>query len=507
MLAAAAAAFLIALGWLARLDRGGPAHVDIELPGGIPATFYVQGESTSFGLPDPPPPGQRPPAVVLCHGFSADRSMMSVLARRLAANGYAVLAIDARGHGENRNRFDGGGDGSGLGQEFATAVEYLRSSQQVDGTRLAVVGHSMGAGAALAYATRDPNLEAAVMISGGFRLDGEHRPPNALFIYAAGDPDDLRQASDKLVSRLGSAEAESDFSQRTATRATMIPGTDHLTILLSRVAADAIVRWLDNSFGIKRPAAPVLTEPRLRAAAIAFALFVLLLPGIGWLVGSLAPSATVEDSRGIGTRFCILALVLVATLPLAASHVFTSPLAMPVTQEVASFFLVAGLILIAGMAALGRLDLRALARGCGGAAGAVVVGLILVATAMTPLGVVLHRLGLTPERALVAVGLTLAFLPLYLALELLLRRGTTSVAAIASAGGRLLVLGVLMLGVAIGVLPWVIALMLPVVVVIFVLGEIVAWPIYARSRNRSAIALMQAAWFAWLVAATMAIRL
>jgi pimeloyl-ACP methyl ester carboxylesterase len=102
-------AFLVlaaALVWLGHLEQGGSAHADLELAGGVPATLYLpQPGEAHGGLPDPLPPDERPPAIVLCHGFAGDRAMLSTLARRLVTSGYAVLAFDARGHGENRNAF------------------------------------------------------------------------------------------------------------------------------------------------------------------------------------------------------------------------------------------------------------------------------------------------------------------------------------------------------------------------------------------------------------------
>ena len=123
-------------------------------------------------------------AVVLIHGFTGDRVLMSGLARRLAENGYAVLAIDVNGHGENRNPFNGGtAESDSLRSNVKTAVDYLRDNELVDGSRIVVMGHSMGAGAALDYATHDASVKGAVMISGGWALGPEH-PKNALFIFA-----------------------------------------------------------------------------------------------------------------------------------------------------------------------------------------------------------------------------------------------------------------------------------------------------------------------------------
>ena len=79
------------------------------LEGRIPATVYLPEPGGSAGarevLLDPPPREERPPAIVVMHGFAGDRASMSGLSRRLAESGYAVLAFDAMGHGANRNPF------------------------------------------------------------------------------------------------------------------------------------------------------------------------------------------------------------------------------------------------------------------------------------------------------------------------------------------------------------------------------------------------------------------
>ena len=185
-----AALFIIAVARLVRLENGGTPHAFVMLPGQEPATMYLPGPGYPFYTQFPKPVAERPPAVVLVHGFSGDRRLMSTLARRLAENGYGVLAIDVNGHGENRNPFNGGeAENDALRDDVKKAVDYLRNSDLVDGSRIVVMGHSMGAGAALDYATHDPSLKGAVMISGGWVL-GPERPKNALFIFAENDPDE-----------------------------------------------------------------------------------------------------------------------------------------------------------------------------------------------------------------------------------------------------------------------------------------------------------------------------
>jgi dienelactone hydrolase len=186
-----------------RLQRLGPPHLELTLKGGIPATFYLPPGGPGFSIRWPVPRSQRPPVVVLIHGFASDRSIVSTLARRLARNGIAVLAIDLRGHDANRNPFIENPIGlDTLGEDVKTAVDYARSSPFVDGSRVIVMGHSMGAGAALDYSGQDPALAGAVMISGGWHLFGSIRLRNTLFIVAERDPKQIREAAIAIASHL-----------------------------------------------------------------------------------------------------------------------------------------------------------------------------------------------------------------------------------------------------------------------------------------------------------------
>ena len=78
--------FLASSAWLAKLDERGPVGADVELDGGLSASFYLPGAQPTSRVRVAPLFGEpRPPGVVLMHGFSMDRRSMSSLARALAA--------------------------------------------------------------------------------------------------------------------------------------------------------------------------------------------------------------------------------------------------------------------------------------------------------------------------------------------------------------------------------------------------------------------------------------
>src|ERR1700722_14694394 len=94
-----AALFIIAVARLVRLENGGTPHAFVMLPGQEPATMYLPGPGYPFYTQFPKPGAERPPAAGLIHSFRGKSRLMSPLARRLANNGYGVLAIDVNGHG------------------------------------------------------------------------------------------------------------------------------------------------------------------------------------------------------------------------------------------------------------------------------------------------------------------------------------------------------------------------------------------------------------------------
>jgi len=120
-----------------------------------------RGNLRAWFLPAPAA-GPQPVALVL-HGWSGSASSILPVAPPLHVAGLHVLLLDARGHG----RSDSVDFSSmpGFADDVEHAIRWLRRNPRVEPERIVLVGHSVGAGACLLVAARDPGIAAVVSIS------------------------------------------------------------------------------------------------------------------------------------------------------------------------------------------------------------------------------------------------------------------------------------------------------------------------------------------------------
>jgi uncharacterized protein len=103
------------------------------------------------------------PVVVVMHGWASAAEDLLPAAPAVIEAGHSMLFIDARGHGRSdaaefmsMPRF---------AEDLEAGIAWLRERPDVDADRIALVGHSVGAGAALLVASRDPHIAAVVSIA------------------------------------------------------------------------------------------------------------------------------------------------------------------------------------------------------------------------------------------------------------------------------------------------------------------------------------------------------
>lgn len=126
------------------------------------------------------------PAVLVMHGWGANAAMMWPVVQPLVDSGHVVTLLDARCHGESD-----GDDFTSLprfAEDIATTLRWLVQQPGVDAQRLALLGHSVGAGACLLHAAQGQPKVAAVVSLSAFahpaevmrRWLAEHRLPQRL---------------------------------------------------------------------------------------------------------------------------------------------------------------------------------------------------------------------------------------------------------------------------------------------------------------------------------------
>jgi pimeloyl-ACP methyl ester carboxylesterase len=103
-------------------------------------------------------------AVVLMHGWGGNGSQLHAAARALHAQGWSVLLPDARCHG--RSDDDSFSSLPRFAQDLSASVDWLRTAPQgASGQAVVLLGHSVGAAAALLCATWRNDLSAVISVS------------------------------------------------------------------------------------------------------------------------------------------------------------------------------------------------------------------------------------------------------------------------------------------------------------------------------------------------------
>ena len=128
---------------------------------------FVSGDGECAGTlyrPAAAPLG-RTPCVVMANGASMTRrDGIPRFAKRFAGSGIAALAFDFRHLGDSDGEPRRLIDVSRYRADFAAAVAFARSIEEIDRRRVAVWGFSLGGGVALATAIDDPSVAAAVLL-------------------------------------------------------------------------------------------------------------------------------------------------------------------------------------------------------------------------------------------------------------------------------------------------------------------------------------------------------
>jgi Dipeptidyl aminopeptidases/acylaminoacyl-peptidases len=111
----------------------------------------------------PSPTNKAFPALCICHGIPAtpynlDDKGYATLAQRFCSAGFVTFIFNFRGTGKSQGNLDI----SGWSRDLEVAIEFLYSLEEIDKTRLCLLGFSGGAAVSVYVAAHDPRVSSAV---------------------------------------------------------------------------------------------------------------------------------------------------------------------------------------------------------------------------------------------------------------------------------------------------------------------------------------------------------
>src|SRR5713226_7868844 len=356
-------------------------------------------------------------SVLLFHGISANKKIMSYLARGFAEQGLRVYVPDLPGHGRTPGPFS-----PARAEQCGEALLHeLLVRGMIDANRTILAGHSMGGAIAERIASRVPvagliaispaPMRAAHGVTAEKLLFSEppDLPPHSLVMVGSLELESMRgNAADLVASR---NDATAKFLE--------IPGASHVSVLFNRAAIRASQEW--SAHVLRLPARAALPSQRPLIGALGGFLGTLLIAG-----PFLRESAGKNRSEEIGAMGAVIGVprlflefaagsVLIVLLlrfwiPLKAIGLFQG-------DYLASFLLLLGAVLVAMHWSLVRSALSSFPRHLL-AAGFAGVVLLLLATAWVDL--TFYEAWLTGAKWLRFPLLLIVLLPYLIAEETLL---------------------------------------------------------------------------------------
>ncbi|MDX2084298.1 MAG: alpha/beta fold hydrolase [Candidatus Melainabacteria bacterium] len=257
-------------------------------PAPPPATDEAAAEEEE-ALPLPPKKKPRPPEpyplVVLLHGLDGRQADWGFFVKRLVWQGYAVLTLDLRGHGESVGytgpqkqrswRTLTETEWRQMPNDLGRVLRYLKKSSesdypQIDAEHVAVLGASIGANTAVVAGSNYPDtIQALALLSPGINLKGIETPvplvayPNAVMLMASEEDPVSFSATQKLYQMVVGAKA---------IRLYRGVGTGVEMLFNHPPIQDELIRWLHQtlpptSLPPGMPALPVPKPPTPAKAA------------------------------------------------------------------------------------------------------------------------------------------------------------------------------------------------------------------------------------------------
>jgi hypothetical protein len=304
---------------------------------------------TDIVEPSNQPPGDNPQGyVVLFHGLSANKRIMSFITAGFASQGLRVFVPDLPGHGRTPGPF-AYERSEQCGQNL---VRELTARGLLDPEKTILAGHSLGGAIALRVASSVPvagviafspapmrplrNIAPEMMPFRGFGA----LPPHSLVMSASGDPSQIRDGSRDLVPVPGDGTSQY----------VVIPHSSHTSILFDPKAVANSQKWAVSVLHLPSQPLPPSRRGLLGFAAGFVGILLLTGPFLRETLQSKKPEAAAPEASVAAGKVRALLEYALLSLGIVGVLSYIIPLRTLCLFEgdyFASFLLLLGVVLLA----------------------------------------------------------------------------------------------------------------------------------------------------------------
>jgi pimeloyl-ACP methyl ester carboxylesterase len=128
--------------------------------------------------------GPKYPLIILLHGLNLSQAHWQTLPKTLMESGYAVFAMDLRGHGQSTKKISGrglnwrslnGDDWTQVYRDVVKVIAYFGTTEdypEVDASTVGLVGEQLGANVAIWAAKRSDKVHSLVLLTPNMNIKG-----------------------------------------------------------------------------------------------------------------------------------------------------------------------------------------------------------------------------------------------------------------------------------------------------------------------------------------------
>lgn len=216
-----------------------------DKPGFSFKSFDLVDLRASFSMPNGVPAPV--PAVLLLHGYGENRSVWKFLEQQLLTRGWAVMALDLRGHGESKSRNqvpiqaspEWRTDPHQFPVDVDPALDWIKAQPRINTKKIVIIGSDVGANLALIASGQYPEVRTVVAIN----------PSLQESLALAGSAQDFHPRSSLIIT---SNQAEADRLKAGVIQPSRVVIASHsggtAQWLADKQVTDAIFQWLQETF-------------------------------------------------------------------------------------------------------------------------------------------------------------------------------------------------------------------------------------------------------------------